>query len=104
MQQLVARDCIERAVRKLMDGGDEIRRRAKHFWKKAKEALEEGGSSYNNLTALIHYLKQLRDSNASTFSCEPLLMTCGGSGSRPHLVEILAFDILIVWWFRILHS
>ncbi|XP_047172362.1 UDP-glucose flavonoid 3-O-glucosyltransferase 7-like [Vigna umbellata] len=66
-EKLVTRDCIEKAVRRLMDGGDEadqIRRRAQEFSDKAKQALQDGGSSYNNLTALIAHLtrlKRLRD-------------------------------------------
>ncbi|KAL2339128.1 hypothetical protein Fmac_013574 [Flemingia macrophylla] len=55
--KLVSRDAVENAVRRLMDGGDEareIRRRAHEFGEKAREAVEEGGSSHNNLTALIH--------------------------------------------------
>ncbi|KAK7348158.1 hypothetical protein VNO80_22708 [Phaseolus coccineus] len=50
-----------------MDGADEsllIRRRAKEFGETARQAVEEGGSSYNNLTALIDYLKRLRNSDA----------------------------------------
>ncbi|XP_061339680.1 UDP-glucose flavonoid 3-O-glucosyltransferase 7-like [Gastrolobium bilobum] len=64
-KKLVGRDCIEKAVRKLMDGGDEakeIRRRAQEFGKKAGRAIQEGGSSHQNLTALIDDLKRLRDS------------------------------------------
>ncbi|BAT77218.1 UDP-glucose flavonoid 3-O-glucosyltransferase [Vigna angularis] len=63
-EKLVTRDCIEKAVRRLMDGGDEaeeIRRRAKELSDKAKEALGDGGSSHNNLTALIAHLTHLRD-------------------------------------------
>ncbi|MED6205497.1 hypothetical protein PIB30_018095 [Stylosanthes scabra] len=62
-EKLVGRKDIERAVRRLMDGGDEareIRWRAQEFGKKARAAVQEGGSSYNNLTALIHELKRLR--------------------------------------------
>ncbi|KAK7264549.1 hypothetical protein RJT34_32158 [Clitoria ternatea] len=63
-EKLVSRECIEKAVRRLMDGGDEaheIRRRAQEFGKKARDAVREGGSSYNNLTALINDLTRLRD-------------------------------------------
>lgn len=62
--KLVSGDTIEKALRRLMDGGDEahdIRRRAKEFGEKAREAVGEGGSSYNNLTALIDDLTRLRD-------------------------------------------
>ncbi|XP_061367973.1 probable UDP-glucosyl transferase 73B6 [Gastrolobium bilobum] len=64
-KKLVGRDCIEKAVRKLMDGGDEakeIRQRAQEFGKKAGRAIQEGGSSHQNLTALVDDLKRLRDS------------------------------------------
>ncbi|KAJ1405649.1 UDP-glucosyltransferase family protein [Sesbania bispinosa] len=63
-ENLVRRDSIEKAVRRLMDGGDEadqIRRRAQEFGEKARQAVQEGGSSHNNLTALIDDLKRLRD-------------------------------------------
>ena len=63
-EKLVGRDRIEKAVRRLMDGGDEaqeIRRRAQGFGKMARAAVEEGGSSYKNLTALIDELQRLRD-------------------------------------------
>ncbi|XP_061349788.1 scopoletin glucosyltransferase-like [Gastrolobium bilobum] len=67
-KKLVGRDRIEKAVRRLMDGGHEadiIRRRAQEFGKKAQKAIQEGGSSHENLTALIDDLKRLRD-------CKPL--------------------------------
>ncbi|KAK7348155.1 hypothetical protein VNO80_22704 [Phaseolus coccineus] len=63
-QTVVCRDSIERGVRRIMDGGDEaeeVRRRAKEFGEKAREAVGEGGSSHKNLTALIHDLTRLRD-------------------------------------------
>ncbi|KAK7363674.1 hypothetical protein VNO77_05824 [Canavalia gladiata] len=63
-EKLVGRDSIEKAVNRLMDGGDEaleIRRRAQEFGKKARDAVQEGGSSHNNLTVLIHHLMRLRD-------------------------------------------
>ena len=52
----VTRDAVEKAVSKLMDGGEaaeEMRTRAKEFGVKARKALEEGGSSYNNINILI---------------------------------------------------
>jgi len=64
-KKLVDRACIEKAMRRIMDGADEsllIRRRAKEFGKTAIQAVQEGGSSYNNLTALIDHLKRLRNS------------------------------------------
>ncbi|XP_057419263.1 probable UDP-glucosyl transferase 73B6 [Lotus japonicus] len=62
---LVGRDNIEKAMRRLMDGGVEaenIRQRAQEYGKKARQAVQEGGSSHQNLTALIDDLKRLRDS------------------------------------------
>jgi len=52
----VTRDAVKKAVSKLMDGGEaaeEMRTRAKEFGVKARQALEEGGSSYNNINILI---------------------------------------------------
>jgi len=63
-EKIVGRDSIEKAVRRLMDGGDEaekIRRYAREFGDKAKRAAEEGGSSHRNLTVVIDDLKILRD-------------------------------------------
>jgi len=64
-EKLLSSDSIEKAVRRLMDGGDEaekIRSRAQEFGEKARRAVEEGGSSHKNLLALIDDLKRLRDS------------------------------------------
>ncbi|KAL1334716.1 hypothetical protein HN51_063692 [Arachis hypogaea] len=69
-EKVVGRVEIEKGVRRLMDGGDEaeqIRRRVQEFKKKAREAVQEGGSSYNNLTSLIHEIKRLRDSKLHEF-------------------------------------
>ncbi|XP_027331755.1 scopoletin glucosyltransferase-like [Abrus precatorius] len=55
---------IANAVRRVMDGGyeaREIKRRAREFGEKARRAVEKGGSSYDNLTALIDELTRLRD-------------------------------------------
>ncbi|KAL6626848.1 hypothetical protein ACP70R_030574 [Stipagrostis hirtigluma subsp. patula] len=52
----VTRDAVETAVCKLMDEGEaaeEMRMRAKDFGVKARKALGEGGSSYNNIKLLI---------------------------------------------------
>lgn len=65
-EKIVRRDKIEKAVRKLMDGGDEVimemRRRVGELRKKAREAVEPGGSSHTNLTQLIDELKLWRES------------------------------------------
>ncbi|KAK2411927.1 UDP-glucose flavonoid 3-O-glucosyltransferase [Trifolium repens] len=66
-KKIVSRDSIEKAVTRLMDGGDEaeeIRQRAREFGDKARRAVEEGGSSHNNLLALIDHFKSLRDQKA----------------------------------------
>ncbi|XP_004508344.1 UDP-glucose flavonoid 3-O-glucosyltransferase 7 [Cicer arietinum] len=71
-EKLVSGESIEKALRRLMDGGDdaqEIRRRAREFGDKAKEAAQEGGSSYKNLTVLIDDLKRLRDCNLQASKC-----------------------------------
>nr|UXY92008.1 UDP-glycosyltransferase UGT10 [Glycyrrhiza glabra] len=63
-EKVVCRESIEKAVRRLMGGGDEaekIRRRARELGDKAMQAVREGGSSHNNLTALIDDLRRLRD-------------------------------------------
>ncbi|XP_028783086.1 UDP-glucose flavonoid 3-O-glucosyltransferase 7-like [Neltuma alba] len=63
-KKMVTRDRIEKAVRKVMDGGDEameMRKRVGELGKKAKEAVQEGGSSHTNLTALITELIRWRE-------------------------------------------
>ncbi|GFY97345.1 hypothetical protein Acr_11g0016510 [Actinidia rufa] len=64
-KEVVKRENVERAIRKLMDSGDlaaETRRqKAKELGEKARRAVEEGGSSHRNLTLLIEELKQLRE-------------------------------------------
>ncbi|XP_058758866.1 UDP-glucose flavonoid 3-O-glucosyltransferase 7-like [Vicia villosa] len=65
MQKVVGKDCIEKALRRLMDGGEEavrIRGRVKELAKTAKHVVCEGGSSHENLTVLIDELKRIRQS------------------------------------------
>lgn len=67
-QKLVGRDCIEKAVRRLMDDGDEareIRTHAQEFGETAIQAVRQSGSSHNNLTTLIDELKRIRDSKVN---------------------------------------
>ncbi|CAL9200794.1 UDP-glycosyltransferase 73C6-like [Musa acuminata AAA Group] len=65
----VSRDDVERAVRSLMDEGEEGRERrlrAKELGEKANEAMEEGGSSRANMTHLIeHYTRHAMESMES---------------------------------------
>ncbi|KAH7657247.1 UDP-glucosyl transferase 73C protein [Dioscorea alata] len=56
----VKKDDVERAVRSLMGDGveaEERRIRARETKKKAIKAMEEGGSSYENITRLVEYIK-----------------------------------------------
>ena len=52
-------EAIEKAVIRIMVGVDaeEIRSRARELGKKAKKAVEEGGSSYSDLNSLIEELR-----------------------------------------------
>ncbi|XP_059652913.1 abscisate beta-glucosyltransferase-like [Cornus florida] len=61
-KEVVGREKVEAAVRRLMGGGEtpEMRRRAKELAEKARRAVEEGGSSYNDAVALIEELKTRR--------------------------------------------
>ncbi|XP_039141962.1 UDP-glycosyltransferase 73C1-like [Dioscorea cayenensis subsp. rotundata] len=57
----VRRDDVERAVRSLMNDGEvaeERRIRAREIKEKAIKAMEGGGSSYENITKLVEYMKQ----------------------------------------------
>ncbi|XP_020591685.1 UDP-glycosyltransferase 73C5-like [Phalaenopsis equestris] len=57
-EAVVGREKVGRAVEKLMDGGEEgegRRRRAREFGERGRRAMEEGGSSYENLKGVIEY-------------------------------------------------
>ncbi|XP_059664410.1 solanidine UDP-glucose glucosyltransferase 1-like [Cornus florida] len=57
---VVGRDKIERGVRRLMDVSEEseqTRERAKQLGLMAKKAVEDGGSSYSDISALIQEIK-----------------------------------------------
>lgn len=57
---------IANAVSQLMSDGEEgqnIRTRAKELSKMARKTVKEGGSSYENLTALINELKMVNKSD-----------------------------------------
>ncbi|KAM7469830.1 hypothetical protein LguiA_008013 [Lonicera macranthoides] len=57
----IKREVVEKAVKTIMveEEGEEMRRRAKELKVKAKRAVKEGGSSYNDLSALIEELSSL---------------------------------------------
>ncbi|GAY58594.1 hypothetical protein CUMW_188210 [Citrus unshiu] len=58
---LVKKDDVETAINILMDDGEERdvrRKRAKEFEELAKRALEEGGSSYNNIQLFFQDIMQ----------------------------------------------
>ncbi|GLT60423.1 hypothetical protein SLA2020_331900 [Shorea laevis] len=61
--EAVGRKKVEAAVRRLMDENEEaaeMRRKVKELAEKAKQAVEDGGSSYKNAEALIQELKARR--------------------------------------------
>ncbi|GLT89857.1 hypothetical protein SLE2022_078210 [Rubroshorea leprosula] len=61
---LVKRGDVEKAVKELMEGGEEgekRRKRATELREMAKKAVEEGGSSFLNTMLLIEYIKQLKN-------------------------------------------
>ncbi|KAL8127629.1 soyasapogenol B glucuronide galactosyltransferase-like [Apium graveolens] len=64
-KKIIRREKIEKALRKLMDGEDEMvkemRRKIKELGELAKKAVQVGGSSHKNLMVLIEELKQIRD-------------------------------------------
>lgn len=55
----IKRDALEKAVKEIMVGerAEDMRSRAKAFGEMAKRAVEEGGSSYSDLGALIEELR-----------------------------------------------
>ncbi|KAM7469835.1 hypothetical protein LguiA_008018 [Lonicera macranthoides] len=57
----IRREVVEKAVKTIMveEEGEEMRRRAKVLKEKAKQAIEEGRSSYNDLSALIKEFSSL---------------------------------------------
>ncbi|KAL2481335.1 UDP-glycosyltransferase 73C4 [Abeliophyllum distichum] len=60
-EAMVKRDSVNKAIEKVMGEGEEAKRRrerARKLGKKAVEAMEEGGSSYKNITLLIQDVMQ----------------------------------------------
>jgi flavonol-3-O-L-rhamnoside-7-O-glucosyltransferase len=62
---MVKRDDVAKLVSELMDGGEEIRERARELAKKAREAMDEGGSSFNNMKDLINQFGNTRKTSKS---------------------------------------
>ncbi|XP_020572543.1 UDP-glycosyltransferase 73C3-like [Phalaenopsis equestris] len=57
-EAMVGREKVEMVVRRVMCGGEEgeeMRKRAWELGEKARKAMEDGGSSYENLSSLIGY-------------------------------------------------
>lgn len=54
--KLVTAEELETALRRLMDGGDEVRARVKRMGEKCRTVLLENGSSYTALNSLIEKL------------------------------------------------
>nr|XP_011468724.1 PREDICTED: abscisate beta-glucosyltransferase-like [Fragaria vesca subsp. vesca] len=62
-KEVIGREKVEAAVRKVVGGGEEeveMRKRARDLAEKAKKAIEEGGSSYAEVDALISELRSLK--------------------------------------------
>ncbi|KAM0025068.1 putative scopoletin glucosyltransferase [Helianthus debilis subsp. tardiflorus] len=66
----VKRETIERAVATVMGvkEGDAMRMRARELKEKAKTAVEEGGSSYSDLTTFVEDINAFRNVNCPLFS------------------------------------
>ncbi|KAI0516362.1 hypothetical protein KFK09_009035 [Dendrobium nobile] len=63
-EAVVGREKVEKAVVSLMDEGEEgeeRRRRAREFGEKARNAMEEGGSSCQNLKGVIKYVSDRKN-------------------------------------------
>jgi UDP-glucosyl transferase 73C len=57
----VKREDVKKAIEQLMDEGEEgeeRRKRARDLGGMAKRAVEEGGSSYMNVTSLIQHIRE----------------------------------------------
>jgi hypothetical protein len=50
---LVMAEEIERAVSRLMDGGNEVRKKVKEMGEMARKAVMDGGSSFTSIGQLI---------------------------------------------------
>ncbi|CAA3014131.1 scopoletin glucosyltransferase-like [Olea europaea subsp. europaea] len=58
----IEREAIDMAIRRIMEGeeGSEMRSRAQEYKEKARKAVEEDGSSYTDLSALLEELRAYR--------------------------------------------
>ncbi|EEF42834.1 UDP-glycosyltransferase 73C4-like [Ricinus communis] len=69
---MVNKDEIKKAIDQLMDEGSEgedRRRRAKELGEMAKKTVEEGGSSYLNMTLIIqHVIEEVTNGNQSNYT------------------------------------
>lgn len=66
---MVSREAVQHAIGRLMDEGEEgteRRLRVKELGKAASQAVAEGGSSYFNMTLVIHYVQQMLSRKKST--------------------------------------
>ncbi|XP_020098695.1 UDP-glycosyltransferase 73E1-like isoform X2 [Ananas comosus] len=83
--QLVTRQEVERAVRSVMDGGEEAeerRQKAAKLAEEARKAVEEGGSSYRDLDRLLQFPSQKYCNAAYCNGAAPLLEDEGGAGGN----------------------
>ncbi|KAK9141439.1 hypothetical protein Syun_010839 [Stephania yunnanensis] len=55
---IIGRESIRDGVRKLMEGSSSLKERAQALSRAARHAVQEGGSSYHTITALLHNLRQ----------------------------------------------
>ncbi|KAJ0744161.1 putative flavanone 7-O-beta-glucosyltransferase [Helianthus annuus] len=71
----VKQEMIERAVATVMGvkEGDAMRMRARELKEKSKTAVEEGGTSYSDLTTFIEDINAFRGMNCSTYTNRDLL-------------------------------
>ncbi|KAM3214104.1 hypothetical protein ACQJBY_066495 [Aegilops geniculata] len=62
----VTRGDVERAIGELMEGAADRRSRAREVAAEARAAMEEGGSSYSDLTDMIRHVSELSRKRSST--------------------------------------
>ncbi|XP_030521945.1 UDP-glycosyltransferase 73C3-like [Rhodamnia argentea] len=65
---MVSREAVQHAIGRLMDEGEEgaeRRLRVKELGEAARRAVEEGGSSYLNMSLMIHYVRKMQNRKRS---------------------------------------